>query len=458
MFSWSGPRKPDVAAWHALDNYTAVGQLSPVTHNIDRRRFLQGCALGAGVLGLGSTTAAAQQAAITPTDFLNAIARQDFIDAVQSVSFEAEPSVPQYGVFSDPIQGFPIDGDTYGVLSSGQADNVFGEASVFSSVSYGTPVEEYPDGTENAFDVAEVSIDFTVPPGVTGLNFDYRYATEEIPEFVGSEFQDFFTATLTGPDDYEELITVLPDGDELTVDNVVDYANAPGGTSESPEPPLPSPNDTKFNAVTQLLAAQNAESFADVGLSGETLTLVLRLGDGSDSIYDTAVFLDNLTFGAPSGEEPGSEIEVVVPYQVDFVEGPPNEQLGEDDDDFYGRQNRLIQYAHGNADGIIRRDTYINSLAESVRDCVGDDAIEVTGDTARVDFTVAAGCELELSLVSYTLPGETFSFETADQQDLAGATTDTFGPGDWTIQVALPTETQTADVESVAPGDALDSL
>jgi hypothetical protein len=251
---------------------------------------------------------------------------------------------------------------------------------------------------------------------------------------------------------------VLPDGDELTVDNVVDYANIPDGGSESPTPPLPSPNDTTLNSVTQLLAAQNAESFASMGLTGETLRLVLRLGDGSDSIYDTAVFLDNLTFGAPSGEEPGSEIEVVVPYQVDFVEGQPNEQLGEDENDFYGRQNRLIQYAHGNADGIIRRDTYINSLDDSVRECVSYDPIQVNGDTARVDFTVAPDCELELSLVSYTLPGEAFSFETADQQELAGATTNTFGPGDWTIQVPLPTETQTTEAESVTFADALDAL
>lgn len=429
-----------------------------MTRHIGRRRFLQGCALGAGVLGLGSTTVAAQEASITAEEFLNAIARQDFIDAVESVSFEADPSLPQYGVFSDPIQGFPIDGDTYGVLSSGRADDVFGEATTFSSFDYGTPVEEYPGGAGNAFDVAEVHIEFIVPPGVTGVNFDYRYGTEEIPDFVGTEFQDFFTATLFGPDDYEELITVLPDGDELTVDNVVDYANVPDGGSESPTPPLPSPNDTTLNSVTQLLAAQNAESFASMGLTGETLRLVLRLGDGSDSIYDTAVFLDNLTFGAPSGEEPGSEIEVVVPYQVDFVEGQPNEQLGEDENDFYGRQNRLIQYAHGNADGIIRRDTYINSLDDSVRECVSYDPIQVNGDTARVDFTVAPDCELELSLVSYTLPGEAFSFETADQQELAGATTNTFGPGDWTIQVPLPTETQTTEAQSVTFADALDAL
>jgi hypothetical protein len=414
--------------------------------------------VGVGLVGLGVSTATAQAAAITPEDFLNAIARQDFIDAVESVTFESDPSLPQYGVFSDPIQGFPIDGDTYGVLSSGEADNVFGEASTFSSFGYGTPVEEYPGGAGNAFDVAQVFIEFTVPPGVTALNFDYRYGTEEIPSFIGTQFQDFFTATLFGPDDYEELITVLPDGDQLTVDNVVDYANVPAGGSGSPSPPFPSPNDTKMNSVTQLLAAQNAESFASMGLSGETLTLVLRLGDGSDSSYDTAVFLDNLTFGAPSGEEPGSEIEVVVPYQVDFVEGQPNEQLGEDENDFYGRQNRLIQYAHGNADGVIRRDTYINSLDDSVRECVSYGPIQVNGDTARVDFTVAEGCELELSLVSYTLPGEAFSFETADQQELAGATINTFGPGDWTIQVPLPTETQTAEAETVAPADALDAL
>ena len=429
-----------------------------MTRNIGRRRFLQGCSVGVGLLGLGSTTVSAQEASITPEEFLDAIARQDFIDAVDSVSFESEPSLPQYGVFSDPIQGFPIDGPAYGVLSSGQADNVFGEAATFSSFDYGTPVEEYPGGAGNAFDVAEVSIEFTVPPGVTAVNFDYRYGTEEIPSFVGSEFQDFFTATLFGPEGYEELITVLPDGDELTVDNVVDYVNVPGGSSGNPTPPFPSPNDTTLNSVTQLLAAQNAESFASIGLTGETLTLVLRLGDGSDSIYDTAVFLDNLTFGAPSGEEPGSEIEVVVPYQVDFVEGPPNERLGEDEDDFYGRQNRLIQYAHGNADGIIRRDTYINSLDQSIRDCVSYDPIQVNGDTASVDFTVAPDCELELSLVSYTLPGEEFTFETADQQMLAGATTNTFGPGDWTIQVPLPTETQTEEPESVVFADALDTL
>jgi hypothetical protein len=138
---------------------------------------------------------------------------------------------------------------------------------------------------------------------------------------------------------------------------------------------------------------------------------------------------------------------------VDFVEGSPNCSFGEDEDDFYGRQNRLIQYAHRNADGIIRRDTYINSLDESVRDCVSYDPIQVNGDTARVEFTVAEGCELELSLVSYTLPNEAFSFETADQQRLAGSTTNTFGPGDWTTQVTSPTETQDADdTESLAAG------
>ena len=128
-----------------------------------------------------------------------------------------------------------------------------------------------------------------------------------------------------------------------------------------------------------------------------------------------------------------------VPYQVDFVVGEPNETLGESEDDFYGRQRRLIQYAHGNADGVTERDTWINSLDSQTRGCVSTDPIEVGSGTASVSFTVAEGCELTLSLVSYTLPGGAFSFETAEEQEMIDATTGEFGSGDHTIEVGLPT-------------------
>ena len=158
-------------------------------------------------------------------------------------------------------------------------------------------------------------------------------------------------------------------------------------------------------------------------------------GDGSIEFREMSVnpIADDET---PVGPPPE-----VLPYQVDFVAGDPNETLGESEDDFYGRQNRLIQYVHGNADGITRRDTWLNSLDPEIRECVSADPIEAESGTASVSFTVAEGCELTLSLVSYTLPGGAFSFETAEEQEMVDDESETFGPGEHTLDVDLPTGT-----------------
>lgn len=117
--------------------------------------------------------------------------------------------------------------------------------------------------------------------------------------------------------------------------------------------------------------------------------------------------------------------------------GEPNRVLGEDEDDFYGRQHRLIAYALGNSEeGRTHGDSWINSLSEDVRGCVRADPVAVDGNTASVDFTVSDGCAgLELSLVSYEMPDASFSFETADEQELVDSRTATFGPGSHTLEV-----------------------
>ena len=125
-------------------------------------------------------------------------------------------------------------------------------------------------------------------------------------------------------------------------------------------------------------------------------------------------------------------------YQVDFVAGGVEERLGESDDDFYGAQNRLIQYLHGEGDEVTKRDTWLNSLDPETRRCVSSDPIAVNNGTATVEFTVAEGCELRLSLAAYTMPDSMFNFGTADQQELADSATGTFGPGEHTLEVSLP--------------------
>ncbi len=66
-------------------------------------------------------------------------------------------------------------------------------------------------------------------------------------------------------------------------------------------------------------------------------------------------------------------------------------------------------------------------------------SIMVTGTTAKVTFTVAAGCkDIELTLVSYKAPGPTFDEKTADQQILFDHKTQLFSAGNWQLDVAVP--------------------
>lgn len=125
-------------------------------------------------------------------------------------------------------------------------------------------------------------------------------------------------------------------------------------------------------------------------------------------------------------------------YQVDFVAGAVEEQLGESENDFYGRQNRLIQYAHGEGNEITKRDTWINSLDSDTRACVTADPISVSDGTASVSFTVEEGCELQLSLAVYTMSESGFDFDTASEQELSDSATETFTGGTHELEAAIP--------------------
>ena len=173
---------------------------------------------------------------------------------------------------------------------------------------------------------------------------------------------------------------------------------------------------------------------------GETATLTFNV------TYDSAENYDGLY--AQSDDTTLSKSVTLVDteatnYQVDFVAGDPIDELGEDG--LYAEQNRLMRFAFGNSeDGITERDTAWPN--ESIRSAVDYGHIgENENGTASVTFTVADGENVTLSLVTYSLPGETFSMETADQQELLNATTETYGPGEHTITVDLPGENENAD-------------
>ena len=147
--------------------------------------------------------------------------------------------------------------------------------------------------------------------------------------------------------------------------------------------------------------------------------------------------------------EPQPEPETVY-YQVDFVAGEPLDQLG-GDAPLYAEQDRLLRFAHGNTDEGI---TQLGSAWASadVREAVdyGHIATHDNDDTAHVHFTVADGENVTLSLAVYEKPGP--GFDPAETQTLLDASTETFGPGEHTITVDLPDETDSDDGNATAIG------
>ena len=328
---------------------------------LSRRRLLK-LSSAAILLGQGQTTVLAREDAdtartgstydgserdtqATPEELLEAIATAEFSAAVNSVSLQGVSA--QAEVLSEPLQSFPLTGGSYAVLSSGEASDASGYPTTFVSTDMGgeTILGYSPDGYD-ANDVVTLNVDFTVPSGAEALAFDFKFGSEENPEYLNSEFQDFFEAIFITPDGAFENIALLPDGSPVTVANSDAYANSPNGLSNSPTEPFPDPPDVTFNSVTELLTAQRGLS----ALTGQDVRLRIRVADATDSIYDSAAFIDDLRF------------------------------TGELEDDLQQLRNSIGRYTASVEDNVRE---YIRALAEAEAELFVDHGSEFTDDVVN---------------------------------------------------------------------------
>ena len=251
---------------------------------------------------------------------VQAIAEPGLLQRVVHITYEGAEQ--QAAVFTQPLQGFPRSGNQFIVLSTGPASNTPGVATTFSSVDMeGIHIPGgSPDGFD-AYDVATLTIrldlsDLPADPEPR-LVFRYKFASEEPPEYWGSEFQDYFTAIVRDAGGQEiENIAVLPGGIPFTIDNARPYMNPVTGTSEEPLPEYPKPNDVVFNAVTGI----HTTSFNLAHWIGKEIELVFQIGDVGDAIYDSGVFIDGLEI--QSGPLPDFWIESVEFNQATQSIGP----------------------------------------------------------------------------------------------------------------------------------------
>ncbi len=225
-------------------------------------------------------------------------------------------SVKQAGIGDTGLAGFPTSNSSFGVLTSGDAEladdpnSSGGSGATTGGVAYG-----------EANDPVTLRIDLLVPTGVNCVGFDFRFLSDEFPEFVNAGFNDAFIAQLdqvslnvtgssiTAPNDFAAGI-----GDQISVD-----ASGPSGMSDL------FAVGTTYDGATPRLVARH---LVDPGKHSVFLTIF----DAGDHILDSAVFVDNLRVtNEPQGECKSLAVEPFEGKSGVSFGGDPNNPVGVDE-------------------------------------------------------------------------------------------------------------------------------
>jgi len=271
-------------------------------------------------VALASIAPATAGAAITPTrnapDIAAAIADGPNAPSVTGASFATIPPNGNPTAVSDSaLTSFPLAGASYGVLTSGDATladdpNTLGNAG--ANDGGGTA----RGGTDR--DVAILKVDLKVPSGSNCLSVDFRFFSEEFPEFVGKSVNDAFVAEL----------------DNSTWTTAANAVNAPNNFAFDPTGQVVSINST---GVTSVAAANSAGTTYDAGttlLRASTPTqpgnhsLYLSIFDQGDNVFDSAVFVDRLaaTKTAAGQCKAGAALATPTPTAKDVIKLPSNKK------------------------------------------------------------------------------------------------------------------------------------
>ena len=170
------------------------------------------------------------------------------------------------------------------VLSTGRVSNIPGRNMKDNVMTNGSDLNTDFGAKGEAGDLTQLNLSFFVDSTAEKLFFEYVFASEEFPEFGGSEFNDSFELLLNGNN-----LAKLSDGKAVTINNLVpnadnrstdhpDYINNPAVTGLAA-------NIIKLDGFTKVL------SFEGLLKQNQTNVLSIRVQDMGDGNLDSAVFI-----------------------------------------------------------------------------------------------------------------------------------------------------------------------
>lgn len=240
-------------------------------------------AAGAAVVA-GEDQTALGNAVVSGATLTGASQAVDFPCEADDPTTTEDESLCPTGIGNTPLAGFPTHGSTYGVLTTGNAAYA-DDPNTSTSTGYSWGVADSP--IAGVKDQQVVRLDLGAATG-NCLAFDFKFFSEEFPEFVTAGYNDAFVAQLNtwavAKDPASQAIIAPGDfaagaGDTISVD-------ASGPSAMSAEQAA----GTTYDGATLSLVARKLVT------PGATNSLYLTIFDQGDGIYDTAVFFDNVRY------------------------------------------------------------------------------------------------------------------------------------------------------------------
>lgn len=204
--------------------------------------------------------------------------------SAEDVTKNAHPEAMAIG--RTPFGNFPTAGSEYLILSTGRAGDVLGgDSDDFLS----TELDGAPTGADGN-DLNSVTLILDPPAAAKCLAFDFQFLSEEYPDYVGSSYNDIFTAELITRNPLEsefymegdQVIAPLnfaydAEGNYISINTVLGLSETTGGTG--------------MNGATAPLVAVTP---IKQDTSTDPVAVILSIQDIGDSVYDSAVLIDNL--------------------------------------------------------------------------------------------------------------------------------------------------------------------
>ena len=185
------------------------------------------------------------------------------------------------GASSVAMAGFPTSGGDFGMISTG-------DTALAPQPNNHPATSTELDGlnTNMGQDLAGLVVTFTAPPGANCLTVDVKLLSEEYPDFVGGEFNDFAAAninTSAGP-------TVSGSDPSLPANFLFDGSDPPNELeiNQSQLLSAEAASGTTYDGATPILVAQTEI------VPSASNTLRLWAGDVGDSVFDTTLFMDDV--------------------------------------------------------------------------------------------------------------------------------------------------------------------